>query len=77
MCWTLGLCTLLHVWGMLWVLLLMRVWLLGRYVPLRIGAWFAGVGVHNVVEMDWWDEVTHKDSQVTITMTPAQVRAPL
>ncbi|KAK9804032.1 hypothetical protein WJX73_005242 [Symbiochloris irregularis] len=42
------------------------------YVPLRLGKWFAAAGITNVVEMDWWDEVQHPGSSVTITMTPAQ-----
>ena len=44
-----------------------------RYVPLGVKAWFTGIGITNVNEMDWWDEVAHKGTDVTITMTPAQV----
>jgi hypothetical protein len=31
----------------------MQLW--RRYVPLRVGSWFASRGIKgNVVEMDWW-----------------------
>eukprot|EP00123_Amoebidium_parasiticum_P009149 comp19281_c0_seq1/m.22108 comp19281_c0_seq1/g.22108 ORF comp19281_c0_seq1/g.22108 comp19281_c0_seq1/m.22108 type:complete len:364 (-) comp19281_c0_seq1:298-1389(-) len=41
------------------------------YVPLKVGAWLAGQGITNVVEMNWWDEVKHNDS-VTVACVPAQ-----
>lgn len=44
-----------------------------RYVPLRLGAWFARQGITNVVEMDWWQRVQHPGTPVSIVMTPAQV----
>eukprot|EP00884_Botryococcus_braunii_P022212 jgi/Botrbrau1/8675/Bobra.0087s0028.1 len=44
------------------------------YVPLGLGPWFAKQGVPNVVELDWWDEVTHccGDRKMTIALTPTQ-----
>ena len=45
----------------------------GRYVPMGLKAWFTGMGITNVVEMSWWDEVRHGDSSVKVTMTPAMV----
>lgn len=46
-----------------------------RYVPLGLKAWFKSCGVINVVEMDWWGEMEHPDSDVKIAFTPAQVSA--
>ena len=40
------------------------------YVPLGLKAWFAELGISNVVELDWWDEAELHD--VRFTLTPAQ-----
>jgi L-ascorbate metabolism protein UlaG (beta-lactamase superfamily) len=40
------------------------------FVPLGLKAWFAGVGIHAVTELDWWDEVEHRG--LRFTLTPAQ-----
>ncbi|KAK9844742.1 hypothetical protein WJX74_006230 [Apatococcus lobatus] len=45
---------------------------LAWYVPLKLGAWFTNLGITNVTEMDWWQEVQHSNSQVSVIMTPAQ-----
>ncbi|PNH03963.1 N-acyl-phosphatidylethanolamine-hydrolyzing phospholipase D [Tetrabaena socialis] len=46
------------------------------YVPLGLRSWFASEGVTNVVELDWWQSVTHasdtSNKSVVITMVPAQ-----
>ena len=39
-------------------------------VPLGFKAWFAGIGIERVVELDWWD--THRVGAVTFTLTPVQ-----
>lgn len=39
-------------------------------VPLGLKEWFAGKGVENVVELDWWDE--HRLGDVTVALVPAQ-----
>ncbi len=33
------------------------------YVPLGLKDWFRSKGVRNVVELDWWQSVTHKDTR--------------
>lgn len=43
-----------------------------RYVPLGLAAWFKGVGVKNVHELTWWQELRHPNSSVTLACTPAQ-----
>lgn len=40
------------------------------FVPLGLRAWFAGRGIHDVVELDWWDDATVKD--LRITLAPVQ-----
>ncbi len=40
-----------------------------------MAAWFRGVGVNNVHELSWWQELTHPNSSVTLACTPAQVTA--
>ena len=47
-----------------------------RYVPLKLGKWFISCGIprDKIVELDWWQEVQHRDSGVTVALTPAQVR---
>ena len=47
---------------------------LAWYVPLKLRPYFTSLGITNVTEMDWWQKVEHPGSQVSITMTPAQVR---
>ncbi|KAL3133187.1 hypothetical protein ABBQ38_007077 [Trebouxia sp. C0009 RCD-2024] len=42
------------------------------YVPLGLAAWFRGVGISNVHELGWWQELRHGDSSVTLACTPAQ-----
>lgn len=46
------------------------------YVPLGLKPWFTGHGIHNVVELDWWEEHRHSsgDGQrsLTVVLTPAQ-----
>jgi L-ascorbate metabolism protein UlaG (beta-lactamase superfamily) len=39
-------------------------------VPLGLKAWFAGIGIDRVVELDWWD--SHRVRDVTFTLTPVQ-----
>ena len=39
-------------------------------VPLGMKAWFAGIGINNVTELDWWDSHTHKG--VEFNFTPLQ-----
>ena len=45
-----------------------------RYVPLGLSAWFKGVGVKNVHELGWWQEMQHPHSSLTLACVPAQVR---
>jgi L-ascorbate metabolism protein UlaG (beta-lactamase superfamily) len=40
------------------------------FVPLGLKAWFAGKGIHDVVELDWWQAVEH--GGVTFTLAPVQ-----
>lgn len=46
-----------------------------RYVPLKLGKWFESVGVprESIVELDWWQQVHHRDTKVTVSFVPAQV----
>jgi N-acyl-phosphatidylethanolamine-hydrolysing phospholipase D len=39
-------------------------------VPLGFKAWFAGLGIERVTELDWWQ--THRVGAVTLTLTPVQ-----
>lgn len=41
------------------------------YVPLGLSAWFHKLGIKNVIEMDWYDEVEHA-SNLKVVFTPAQ-----
>ena len=40
------------------------------FVPLGLKAWFVGKGIHDVVEMDWWQTAEHRG--VTFTFAPVQ-----
>lgn len=40
------------------------------FVPLGLKAWFAGRGIRNVVELDWWQSASH--AGLRFTFTPAQ-----
>ncbi len=40
------------------------------FVPLGLKEWFAGEGIENVVELDWWDSVEYKG--LTLHAVPAQ-----
>jgi len=40
------------------------------FVPLGLKAWFAGVGIGAVTELDWWDAVEHRG--LRFTLTPVQ-----
>lgn len=44
--------------------------------PKGLSKWFSKVGVHNVVEHDWWEQSTHmlgkKGVEVTFTAVPSQ-----
>jgi N-acyl-phosphatidylethanolamine-hydrolysing phospholipase D len=42
------------------------------YVPLGMKGWFTARGVHNVAELDWWQEEVHPGGGVRIAFTPAQ-----
>eukprot|EP00388_Colpodella_angusta_P024584 GDKJ01064605.1.p1 GENE.GDKJ01064605.1~~GDKJ01064605.1.p1 ORF type:complete len:377 (+),score=51.14 GDKJ01064605.1:20-1150(+) len=46
------------------------------YAPLGLKAWFAGVGISNCIELDWWESAVHKSTKLnqscTITVTPVQ-----
>jgi L-ascorbate metabolism protein UlaG (beta-lactamase superfamily) len=39
-------------------------------VPLGMKAWFSGLGIERVVELDWWD--SRRVGTVTLTLTPVQ-----
>jgi N-acyl-phosphatidylethanolamine-hydrolysing phospholipase D len=39
-------------------------------VPLGLKAWFAGRGISNVVELDWW--ASHRLGTAEVTLTPVQ-----
>jgi len=39
-------------------------------VPLGLKAWLAERGVHNAVELDWWDQ--HRVGEVNVVLVPAQ-----
>ncbi|KAJ3086794.1 hypothetical protein HK102_012461 [Quaeritorhiza haematococci] len=41
------------------------------YVPMGLGKWFAKLGVTNVVELDWWEEVLY-EGRLKIVGTPIQ-----
>jgi N-acyl-phosphatidylethanolamine-hydrolysing phospholipase D len=40
------------------------------YVPLGLNAWFADLGITDVVELDWWDARTERG--LTVTCVPVQ-----
>jgi L-ascorbate metabolism protein UlaG (beta-lactamase superfamily) len=40
------------------------------FVPLGLKAWFAGVGIGAVTELDWWGATEHRG--LTFTLTPVQ-----
>jgi L-ascorbate metabolism protein UlaG (beta-lactamase superfamily) len=40
------------------------------FVPLGLKAWFAGIGIHEVTELDWWDETVYRG--LKFTLTPVQ-----
>ena len=40
------------------------------FVPLGLKAWFAGIGVANAIELDWWESRAFRG--LTVTCTPAQ-----
>jgi len=47
------------------------------YVPIGVRKWFAKLGIHNVIELSWWEEVSFKAGsdksiELTITSTPCQ-----
>ena len=35
------------------------------YVPLGLKPWFISLGIRNVIELDWWQEVQHAGSKVS------------
>jgi N-acyl-phosphatidylethanolamine-hydrolysing phospholipase D len=37
------------------------------FVPLGLKAWFAGIGIREVTELDWWDEARFRGLQFTLT----------
>lgn len=39
---------------------------LAWYVPLGLKSWFRWRGITNVTELDWWQEVQHPGSKVTL-----------
>lgn len=39
-------------------------------VPLGLKAWMAGIGITNVVELDWWQ--SHRIGSTEVVLTPAQ-----
>lgn len=46
-------------------------------VPVGVRHWFSKQGIHNVIELSWWEEVSlqagyDKSVELTITSTPAQ-----
>lgn len=46
-------------------------------VPTGVRRWFAKLGIHNVIELSWWEEVSlkagpDKSVELTITATPSQ-----
>ena len=40
------------------------------FVPLGLKAWFAGIGIREVTELDWWDEAPFRG--LKFTLTPVQ-----
>jgi N-acyl-phosphatidylethanolamine-hydrolysing phospholipase D len=40
------------------------------FVPLGLKAWFASQGIHDMTELDWWDEADFKG--LKFTLTPVQ-----
>lgn len=40
------------------------------FVPLGLRGWFAGRGIHDVVELDWWESTDY--ARLRFTLTPAQ-----
>lgn len=44
------------------------------YIPLGLREWFVKRGVDNVIELDWWQEIHHKDRpDILIACVPAMV----
>ncbi|CAO3576703.1 unnamed protein product [Absidia cylindrospora] len=42
------------------------------YIPLGLRDWFVGCGIENVIELDWWQEVRHKERpEVVIASVPS------
>ncbi|KAL9551191.1 hypothetical protein MBANPS3_004393 [Mucor bainieri] len=41
------------------------------YIPLGLKNWFVKRGVTNVIELDWWQEVYHKNTDIMIACVPA------
>ena len=39
------------------------------FVPLGLKSWFTNLGIENVTEMDWWQEITIKNVRVVATPT--------
>lgn len=44
------------------------------YIPLGLKNWFVKRGVTNVIELDWWQEVYHKNTEIMIACVPAMVK---
>jgi hypothetical protein len=36
------------------------------YVPLGLKPWFSSLGIRNVIELDWWQEVQHGGTKVGV-----------
>jgi N-acyl-phosphatidylethanolamine-hydrolysing phospholipase D len=44
------------------------------YIPLGLRDWFVSKGVENVIELDWWQEIHHKERpDILIACVPAMV----
>lgn len=44
------------------------------YIPLGLREWFLKRGVDNVIELDWWQEIHHKDRpDILIACVPTMV----
>ncbi|RUS28578.1 hypothetical protein BC938DRAFT_481717 [Jimgerdemannia flammicorona] len=44
------------------------------YIPMGLRDWFVRRGVYNVIELDWWQEIHHKERQdIVIAAVPCMV----
>lgn len=44
------------------------------YIPLGLREWFIKRGIDNVIELDWWQEIHHKDRpDILVACVPSMV----